>query len=344
MSEPGPQADAQRSFRVRIAGATVGVVTLVGVVLASVHWMRDLRWRESTDDAYVEATLVLLSTRVGGHVLEVPVETNQHVHRGDVLVRLDPRDFEVRVERERANLDAARNRLASAAASAAAAEADRSAARVAREHAQREVARVRALQDRDVASAVALDDALAARDAARARERAAEQRAEAARAVLGNRAPVRLAEAALHEAELALSYATLVAPFDGVVGRKNVSLGQNVAAGQPLLALAQDEPRWVVANFKETQIGRMTVGDAAEVRVDAYPDRVWRGHIESLAPATGAKYALIPPDNATGNFTKVVQRVPVRIALDPPAPDTSNAPPALAVGLSVGVRVRVQHP
>ena len=127
---------------------------------------------------------------------------------------------------------------------------------------------------------------------------------------------MRQAEAALQEAELALAYTVVSAPFDGIIGKKGVEAGANVSAGQPLFALAADTDNWVIANFKETQIGRIQPGDRAEIRVDAFPGRSWRGHVESISPATGAKYALLPPDNATGNFTKVVQRVPVKIAID----------------------------
>jgi membrane fusion protein (multidrug efflux system) len=143
-----------------------------------------------------------------------------------------------------------------------------------------------------------------------------------------------------------------VAPFDGVVGKKNAELGANVSPGQPLVALTDDSRVWVTANFKETQITAMDPGDRAEIRVDAYPDVLLRGHVESLSPATGAKYALLPPDNATGNFTKVVQRVPVRIAIDavegevaslpPRAAPSADAPPWLPVGLSVQARVHVR--
>jgi membrane fusion protein (multidrug efflux system) len=131
-----------------------------------------------------------------------------------------------------------------------------------------------------------------------------------------------------------------VAPFAGTIGKKNVEVGANVSPGQPLFAIAEDAANWVNANFKETQIEEMNPGDVAEIRVDAFPDHMIRGHVESIAPATGAKYALLPPDNATGNFTKVVQRVPVRIALDPS--DAASAAPDLSVGLSVDVRVRVR--
>jgi len=198
---------------------------------------------------------------------------------------------------------------------------------------------------RGATSAQLLENAVAARDAAEARVRALEQRVLAERAVLGNEAPLRQAEAALREAELALSYATIRAPHAGRVGRKSVQLGENVAAGRPLLALARDEESWVVANFKETQIGRMHVGDVAWVEIDAFPGHGCRGHVESLSPATGAKYALIPPDNATGNFTKVVQRVPVRIALDACDEDGNGGAPLdprqLSMGLSALVSVRV---
>jgi membrane fusion protein (multidrug efflux system) len=339
-------ADEPRSpdRRARLAGAAIlGLTLLLGAGLA-VHWYRELRHRESTDDAFVEATLVMLSARVGGTVVEVPVDENQRVHAGDVLVRLDPTDYQVSVTRAQADVEAARNRMAAAAADAEAADADGRAARIELGRSQREAERLRGLFARGATSQQALENVDAQRDAAAARVRALEQRALAERAVLGNEAPLRQAEAALHEAQLALSYTTLTAPSDGVIGRKNVNVGENVAPGRLLMALAVDEPSWVVANFKETQIGRMRVGDPAEVRVDAFPGRACRGHVESLAPATGAKYALIPPDNATGNFTKVVQRVPIRVALDGCAGDgaeSAASDPALAVGLSVEVRVRV---
>ena len=159
---------------------------------------------------------------------------------------------------------------------------------------------------------------------------------------------MRQAEAALREAELGVAHAVVTAPFGGIIGRRSVELGANVAAGQPLVALTEAERSWVTANFKETQIAEMGPGDPAEVRVDAFPGAVFRGSVESISPATGAKYALLPPDNATGNFTKVVQRVPVRISLDSVEGDAAELPrggdgkPWLPVGLSVDVRVRVR--
>lgn len=338
---PADRGDRRR----RLVGAGILALVLVGALGFGAHWFRELRHRERTDDAFVEASLALISARVGGTVLEVAVKENEAVRAGDVLVRLDPTDFEVSLARARADLEEARNRLAAARADAEAAEAERRAAGIELERARREAGRLEGLKQRGATSEQLVENAVAARDAAAARVRALEQRVLAERAVLGNEAPLRQAEAALREAELALSYTTIVAPHDGIIGRKSVHPGENVAPGRPLLALARDEASWVVANFKETQIGRMHVGDAAEVEIDAFPGHACQGHVESLSPATGAKYALIPPDNATGNFTKVVQRVPVKIALDLCDPDGNGGAPLdpkrIPLGLSALVDVRV---
>jgi membrane fusion protein (multidrug efflux system) len=333
------------SFRGRATRVGLLCVVLAGAIGFGAHWYQEIRHRERTDDAFVEASLALLSARVGGTVIEVAVDENQQVREGDVLVRLDPTDYEVSLARARANLEEARNRLAAARADAEAAEAERRAAGIELERAKGEAKRVQGLKERGATSEQLVENAIAARDAAEARIRALEQRVLAERAVLGNEAPLRQAEAALREAELALSYTAITAPNDGVIGRKSVHVGENVAPGKPLLALARDEASWIVANFKETQIGRMKVGDAVLVEIDAFPGHACEGHVESLSPATGAKYALIPPDNATGNFTKVVQRVPVRIALDVCDANGNGGAPLdpkrLPMGLSALVSVRV---
>jgi membrane fusion protein (multidrug efflux system) len=336
----------QRS-RIRIGLREIAIGLAVAAVLAAVaYWFLELRGRESTDDAFVEGHLVFLSPRVAGQVSEVLVDENTHVRAGQVLVRLDPADFEVRVARARADLEAAKNRMAQSRAAAEAASAQAHVAAVRVRHTEQELARANGLYERKVASGTQLDSATAERDAALAELRAAQQREVAERAAIANEAPVLQADAALHEAELALAHATITAPFDGDIGRKSVEVGANVSPGQPLLALAASSGNWVSANFKETQVGRMRVGDPVEIYVDAYPDKAWRGRVESISPATGAKYALLPPDNATGNFTKVVQRIPVRISLDANLsgpPDVAAAPPdTLSVGLSVSVSVRVR--
>jgi membrane fusion protein (multidrug efflux system) len=332
-------------------GLRLGVRTLLAIGAAVValgvvaYWFFEIRGRETTDDAFVEGHLVFLSPRVAGQVKEVLVDENQHVQSGQVLVRLDPADFEARVAHARADVEAARNRMAQSAAAAEAASAQAHAAAVRVRHAEQELERAQGLFERKVSSQMQLDAAVAEYNTSTAELRAAEQRELAERAMIANEAPVLQAQAALREAELALEHATITAPFEGEIGRKSVELGANVSPGQPLLALSQSSEKWISANFKETQVGRMHPGDPVEIRVDAYPDRVWHGRLESISPATGAKYALLPPDNATGNFTKVVQRIPVRIALDDsPKRDDVAAAPAdpLSVGLSVNVSVRVR--
>lgn len=320
---------------------------LIGVAAACAAatlgwWAIAVRGWERTDDAFIEGHLVFLSSRVAGQVIEVAVVENQRVRRGDLLVRLDPADFEARVARARADVDAARNRMAQAHAAADSAAAQARAAAVKEHHAEQQLARAEGLYRDGVGSRTALDAALAARDGAAAERHAAEERERAERAALGNEAPLRQAEAALREAELALAHTRIVAPFDGIVGKRGVELGANVSPSQALVALSDDRSVWVTANFKETQIAAMDPGDPAEIRVDAFPDLRVRGHVESLAPATGAKYALLPPDNATGNFTKVVQRLPVRIAIDAVEGASDGDAPRLPVGLSVDARVRIR--
>jgi len=327
-----PAPRARISIRAILSGVAIAAVAAtVG------YWALAIRGWERTDDAFVEGHLVFLSPRVAGQIVEVAVVENQRVEKGDVLVRLDPADFEVRVARARADVDAARNRMAQAHAAADSAAAQARAAAVRLRHADQELARAQSLFADGVGSRTALDAAQAVRDAAAAELHAAEERENAERAALGNEAPVRQAEAALREAELALEHSFVRAPFAGVIGKKNAEPGAHVSPGQPLVALRDEAEVWVTANFKETQIGVMQPGDAAEIRVDAFPDLRVRGHVESIAPATGAKYALLPPDNATGNFTKVVQRVPVRIAIDAVEGGAGRLP----VGLSVDARVRV---
>ncbi len=329
-------------------GAILRTLLIVLIALSALSlgaWRLHHVWgTESTDDAFVEGHLVYLSARVGGQVVEVLVVENQEVKAGDPLVLIDRADYEARLAHAHANSDMARNQIthALAAAEAAAAQARAAAARLS--HAEQELTRARGLFEKGAGSKTSLDSAVADRDAAFAEVRAAQRREAAERAVLGNDAPVHQAQAELREAELALSYTTVSAPFAGRIGRKSVELGATVAPGQPLLTLVAGTGSWVVANFKETQIGRMHQGDGVTIEVDAYPGRIWQGHIESLSPATGAKYALLPPDNATGNFTKVVQRVPVRIALDRVEGRDSAGldPTSLPVGLSVVARVHVR--
>ncbi len=321
-----------------ILALAVGLVIVTAAVL--VHRSRTLI---STDAAFVEGTMTYLAARVGGQVLEVRVVEHQRVKKGDVLVVLDPADYQARVDRARADLAAAENRMAAVRAAVAAAEAEHRATVADLWSATREYERVEALVKRNASSQQDLDRITAQRDALQARAQALALQADAARAELGNEAPVLQARSSLATAELELAHTRVVAPFDGVIGRKNVEPGAIASPGQPLVSITGDDQSWVMANFKETQVRRLRVGHPAEIHIDAFPDVVWRGHVDSFSPATGAQYAFIPPDPASGNFIKVVQRLPVKIALDrAEGAGAERVPSPLPVGLSAEVTVDVR--
>jgi membrane fusion protein (multidrug efflux system) len=322
-----------------LLGAGLAVCAVAAVVVGS----RYLAAHVTTDDAFVEVPTVFVSPQVPGRVLEILVEEHQRVEKGEVLVLLDPADYELELARAEASLSIARNRVVQAEAASASTDADRKAATVEVWRTERELNRFRSMREEGTVSQRELDSAQATYDAARARVRALELRAEAEHALVNDDAQVRLAQAELKQAALRLERTRIRAPFTGVVGRRNVEPGAVVSPGQPVLALISTTEAWVMANFKETQIERIEIGDRADVTIDAFPGLVWRGRVDSFSPATGAEYALIAPEPAAGNFTKVVQRVPVKIVL--PEHPTEGAPrargPLLAAGLSAEVDVRV---
>lgn len=342
-------AQAPSGSRRLAIGRTLGLLAIVLMLLFGGYRWLATRGLESTDDAFIEGTLSYLAPEVQGRILEVLVREHETVRSGQILIRLDPEEARIRVSRAKADLAAAENQMVSAEAAAAAADAEGKVATVEGWRTGRELERARSLSKSGAASDQELDTASAAHDAALAAVRAAQMRAEAERGLLGNAAPVRQAEAMLQQAEFDLERMVLRAPFDAIVGRKNAEQGDIVRATQPLLALSRIEPHWIEANFKETQIRHMHSGNPATVRIDAFPDYVFHGEVESFSPASGAKYALIPPEPAVGNFTKVVQRLPVRIRLDEVelgeervSIDGRTDLPPLAVGLSAFVTVDVR--
>lgn len=316
-----------------------------GVIAAALAGTGFREWRErrqwvTTDNAYLEGPVHPVAARLMGTVEEVLVEENHHVERGDPLLRLDPRDTRSRLEQTAADLAEAAAGIATAEANVIHAEAGVRLAEATLTGARLDLDRrqrlgdttVGAISQQDLEHArVAEDTAAAAVVAARGREASARTEVTAAKAK-------REAVAASHQqAALQCEYTTITAPATGRIGRRNVEVGQPVIPSQPLLAVVGDD-RWVVANFKETQVRELRAGQPALIRFDALPGREWPGVVESLSPASGARFALLPPDNATGNFTRVVQRVPVRIRL---TGDSGRAlPQLLGPGLSATVRVR----
>lgn len=309
----------------------------------------------STDDAYVGASVSTISSRVSGHVVAVSIVNNQIVKAGDLLARIDDGDYRLAVESAERKIETQNASLArldsqslqqnasitQARAQIAAAEADA-------QRAQGDFDRAQTLAAADFNSRAKLDQARADRDrtqAALLSARAGLAAAEAGLDVLkAQKSELKSSkselETVLTRAKRDLSFTDIRAPFDGVVGNKAMQLGQFVQPGMRLLALVQLESVYVDANLKETQIAPLKVGMRAEIRADAFPDRVFEGKIESLSPATGAQFSLLPPENATGNFTKVVQRIPVRIAL----PDEIKREKLLRPGLSVTVEIDPTKP
>jgi len=318
----GKKAAAPRG-RSRIVFVAMGVALLGLLAFGAKRWWF-ARSHVSTDNAQVDGHIIPILPKVGGFVAEVRVRENQAVSAGDTLVVLDDRDFRVRLAQTDADLAAllatvsSRTRVGQAEAAVAQAQANALKARA-------DLARLEPLALQDIVSAQQLDAGRAAAAAADA------QLAASQAALVGADARVAASRAARDQAALQLSYTSVLAPANGVVSKKTVEVGQLVQSGQPLMAVVPLQDVWVVANLKETETADVTAGDPAEITVDAYGARRFRGHVESLAPATGAKFSLLPPDNATGNFTKVVQRIPVRIRLDGPNDPAHPLRPGMSV-------------
>jgi len=313
-----------------------------GLVVAGVfgvRWWRFYQTHVSTDDAYVRADVAQVTARIPGTIVELAVEENTHVRQGDLIVRLDREEYELRLREAEAAVSRAIRTVEEMKASVLTAESHLAVAEAEFAQLRLDHGRAEQLAGRDVVPKERLDRARTALRVGESRVQAARREVERARAVLGvpldapssETAIVRQAVAARDVAALLLSYTELRAPITGVVARRTIEIGQRIQPGQPLMMVVPLERVYVEANFKETQLSYVRVGQPAEIVADVYPDIVYRGHVESVAPGSGAAFALLPPENATGNWVKVVQRVPVRIALDEPPP----ADRPLRVSLSV---------
>ena len=344
--EDGKDGDKPKSKKPSKKAILIGVVVVLLIVAAGVFFWLGSRNKVSTDDAYVTGHVHQVSARISGTVEGVDVDDNQIVEEGQVVVRLDPRDYLVARDRAAAALAQASSQALQARANVAqtAAAVIQAQAQVTQQQAQASQAqanlelaqinfnRNRGLYQRD-AKAVAkadvdttqsnlgaqqaqLDAARANVEAAKANVQAVQAQAVAAEANVNvAEANVGVARAGLADAELQLSYCRVLAPVGGKVSRKTVESGQRLSAGQALLAIVPENV-WVLANFKETQLERLVVGQRVDVKVDALPHHVFLGTVDSIQEGSGATFSLLPPDNATGNFTKIVQRVPVKIVFD----------------------------
>ena len=336
----------------------IGFGTLA-VVAYGYHWLTVGRFIESTDDAYVGGDITVIAPKVAGFIEHVAVTDNQRVNAGDLLVKLDDRDYKAALSRAEAaaeaqratlaNLDATRHLqlavIAQAHASITAAEAE-----VKRSH--DDEVRFRDLSAHAAASIQVYQkaeadykEALAQNQKSRAAAEAAERQLE----VIDTQK--RQTEAALAEANasvdlarLNLSYTELRAPIAGVVGNRSARTGAYASIGTQLISLVPTQGLWIDANFKESQLASLRAGLPVKVTADVLPGRKFAGHVASLAPATGAQFSILPAENATGNFTKIVQRVPVRIVLDGDASTLGELRPGLSVSVDVDERAKSQTP
>jgi membrane fusion protein (multidrug efflux system) len=318
----------------------------LAAIIASYVYLTGGRY-EGTDDAYVQTASVAVSSNVAGRVQEVGVRDNQSVHKGDVLFRLDDEPFRIAVEEAEAQLSGARLQVESLKASYRQRQAELDSARETLTFQKRETDRQQRLLAAGISSQLQVDRAVHALDTARTQLAAAEQQVSAVAANLGgdpNIAPdrhptVQHAQALLDRAKLNLSYTVIKAPSEGIVTRvEQLQAGTYISASAPVFALVVAGNTWIEANFKEDQLTHMRVGQPVDVHVDSYPGKEFAGTVVSVSPGTGSQFSLLPAENATGNWVKVVQRLPVRIELrqlDPEFP--------LHGGLSATVNVDTGH-
>jgi membrane fusion protein (multidrug efflux system) len=309
-------------------------------------WWNTGRFLVSTDDAYVQADNTLISPKVSGYISDVLVQDNQPVKAGQVLARIDDRDYQTSLASAQANLAAAAANIDNLtqqiaqqnyaiAEAHAAVNGDQAALGFAEQDSQRYAqlseSGAGTLQSAQSAGSnvsvkrAALDHDIAAVGAARAQLGVLGAELAQARAALAQQ------QAALHQAELNLSYTTITSPIAGTIGERSLRLGQYVQAGTQLMAVVPLQAVYVTANYKETQLTDVRAGQPVSIVIDTFPGTKVRGIVNSIAPASGEEFALLPPDNATGNFTKIVQRVPVKITIDPNDPLLGQLRPGMSV-------------
>jgi membrane fusion protein (multidrug efflux system) len=311
------------------------LITIIAIAIAGYFYWKYTEVHPSTNDAYIGANIVKVAAQVNGQISELLVSANQQVEEGQLLLKIDARPYEIALQRAEANL-----KLAQQAKITAQSSIDTATAQIAEHQAEYEDAlhnnnRIqRLLKNNSIARSSAdtakyrLREANAARTAANAELQQAKHQVEEATTQIS------IATSAINEAKLQLAYTQITAPVTGILGPVNIRPGDVITAGQQLFPLMQQRPVWVDANFKETDLHRIKPGQSAKITVDMYPDTIFHGRVETLSPASGAAFSLLPPENATGNWVKVTQRFSVRVIID----DASSSTP-LRVGASCTVSI-----
>ena len=307
------------------------IITGIAVLILAVLFYLNSRRFESTDDAYVESDLIQIAARVSGQVKEIYIKDNQNIKEGDLIAKIDDADYKVKLEQAQALYEKALYSQKVAKAKLSAVNSEISLAK-------KDLDRYKNLYAAGAVSQQTLDSAQTRYDNTKAKLLQAEED------ILSNSnnkvadADLRALKAQRDQAELYLKYTDVIAPNSGTVTNKNVDKGKYVQAGQPLFMLVSDN-FWIEANFKENQVGKMKEGQAVEIKIDAFPNKTFKGKIDSIQRASGAKSSLFPPENAVGSFVKIVQRVPVKIVF---TEDIDPAKYNIAAGMSVVPKVKIK--
>lgn len=342
----------QKSKSKKVIPIILGVIIVIGAFFGIKEYIYFSKHID-TDDAQVDADISPVVSRVGGYVDSIYFEENEHVRQGKLLVKLDSRDYKIKLEQAQAgkqsalaNVNVTETVVSSTSANIATTKANVAAASARAEKAAKDFARYQNLIKDGSVTQQQYDQAKAEKQTADAQLSATKAQYQAAlKQVNTSQSQVSAANsnissrtADIDYAKLQLSYTTINAPSSGVVSNKNVQIGQLIQPGQSLFVVVNDNSKYIKANFKETQLEKLKEGQLVDIEVDAYPNAELKGHIYNFSPATGAKFSLLPPDNATGNYVKVIQRIPVKIKLD-----NNKIIEKLVPGMSVKVSVHISE-
>ncbi|EOR94050.1 Membrane fusion component of tripartite multidrug resistance system [Arcticibacter svalbardensis MN12-7] len=334
---------------IKIVPIILAVVILIGAVVGIREYLY-LQNHIDTDDAQVDGDISPVVSRVGGYVDTILFEDNQHVVKGQVLVKLDQHDYQIKLEQAiaaqrgaSAGIDVSKSQINTTSASSATAKSNAVSAKVRLWRANQDYTRYANLVKEGAVTQQQFDSAKAEKEAAEAAYQAAQAQYRAAEGQVGTtRSQLQVTNTGVDQrqadvdfAKLQLSYTTIKAPASGIISKKSIQTGQLIQAGQTLFSVVNDNSIYITANFKETQMEDLKSGSNVEVEVDAYPDHIIKGQVYNFSPATGAKFSLLPPDNATGNFVKVVQRIPVKIKIKTEEAFMKRLRPGMSVKVSV---------
>jgi len=329
------------------------VVVLLIALAFFAQWYLKGRFYETTDNAYVQGEITRVSSQLGARVSEVLVQDNQHVDKGQLLVRLEPDDFRLSIDRAQATLATreaervqAQSKLTQQSSLIAASDAQVQANQATLGRTQIDLARLQKLRTPGFVSEEQVTTMTADSNVARSQVTKAQADAQSQRQQVNALnaeikrldAQIATARADLAQAQINMQRTEIHSPISGLVGQRAARNGQYVQAGAYLLSIVPDEDIWVQANFKETQIEHMEIGQSAELTFDSFPGTPIKGQVNSLFAASGAQFSLLPPDNATGNFTKVVQRIPVKLTFPPDNPLHGKIRPGMSVTVSVNIK------